>query len=883
MWQKIGNIILRNRLFIITVILLLTAVFGYFAVTKIKIDNKYGNTLPKDAEVQIQYLKFKENFGEDGSTLVIAIDNKKLYTEKNFKKWKELGDSILKMDGVLSVISEATLFTINDNAQEERFEAKKIYSDPTFTEKSIDSIRKEVKKNPIYDHLLYNDSTHISMMMIGLDEEFLADQKKQNFVLELENFATTYENDLGHMHFAGLPHIRIVIGKLIINEMILFIGLSLVASCVLIYYFFRSFKVVLISAAVILISVVWALGTIGLFEFKLSVMMALIPPLMIVVGVPNVVFFYTRFHQEYRISRSKIRAVSSMVKKVGGATFLTNLTTAIGFCTFTSSEKLMEFGIIAALNIMVVFVLSICLIPIAISYSADPKEKHLAHLDKESSTKMLDIIVNLVTHHRKAIYIGSVILVVISLIGALNIKATGNLTSDLPSDDPIIQDLKYVENSFGGTIPFEVVVDYKTSGRLFKNETLDKIEQIQTLIYNDTLYSKSLSYVDILKVINMAMNDNNPEYFKIISNRDKLKLKRYMEKFDISSANGAGGFSLKELVDTNNTMIRIRTQMKDISSADVRDHVEIVKAGIDSILNPNKKDIERLYTKVEKNKTQYIDSILDNYNNVRNALTYIISNGNADLQYEFDMNPDKVKEYYKKPYFKNNLRAAIDNEYYGVTLTGTSVVAAEGTKYLFVNMMESIGFAILTISALMSLLFNSWKMTIISMIPNIIPLVCIAGFMGFFKVDLKPSTLLVFGIALGITVDNAILFLAKYRQEMRTRKWDIKYTIIKSLRETGLGIIYTSIAIFCGFSMFYFSKFGGTQAMGMLTSLAILVGTFTNLLILPALLLSLEKYVTNESFNEPYFEIYDEEEDIELDNLMVQEDPNLLPKSNDQE
>lgn len=871
MWQKIGNIVLRNRLFIIAVILLLTVFFGYFALTNLKIDNKYGNTLPKDSEVQMQYLKFKEQFGEDGSTLVIAIDNKKLYTEKNFKKWKELGDSILKMDGVLSVISEATLFTINDNKADEKFEAKKIYSDPTFTEKSIDSIRREVKKNPIYDHLLYNDSTHISLMMIGLDENYLADQTKQDFVLALEKFADTYEKELGHMHFAGLPHIRIVIGKRIVNEMLLFIGLALVASCVLIYYFFRSFKVVMICVAVIVISVIWALGTIGLFDFKLSVMMALIPPLMIVVGVPNSVFFYTRFHQEYRISRNKIRATSSMIKKIGGATFLTNLTTAIGFCTFTSSEKLMEFGIISSLNIMVVFVLSLCLIPIAISYSADPKERHLAHLDRESSTKMLDIIVNLVTHHRTAIYVVSIILSVIFILGSLKIKATGNLTSDLPKSDQILKDLKYVEKSFGGTIPFEILVNYKTPGRLFKNETLEKIESVQNMIYNDSLFSKSLSYVDFLKVINMAMYDNDPEYYRIISNRDKLKLKKYIEKFDITNANGAA-FSLKELIDTLNTTIRIRTQMKDLGSAEVRDKVEIIKGKIDSILNPDKKELERLYGLVESGKQEYIDSILGNYSYVQNSLTHQISSGNDELQYQFDMNPEKIKEYYSKPYFNRKLRAALDSEYYDSAVTGTSVVAAEGTKYLFINMVESIVFAIITISALMSLLFNSWKMTVISMIPNIIPLIFIAGFMGFFHVDLKPSTLLVFGIALGITVDNAILFLAKYRQEMRTRKWDIKYTIIKSLRETGLGIVYTSIVLFFGFSMFYFSQFGGTKAMGMLVSLAILVGTFTNVLILPSLLLSLEKYVTSESFNEPYFEIYDEEEDIELDNLQVREE-----------
>lgn len=866
MWQRIGNIALRNRLFVVTVILLLTVFFGYFMVTGLKIDNKYGNTLPEDSDVQHQYLQFKEQFGEDGSTLVIAIKNDELYTEENFRKWKELGDSILKMDGVLSVISEATLFTIKNNEEEEKFEIRKIYSDPTYSEKSIDSIEREVKNNPIYNHLLYNDSTHVSLMMVGLDESYLEDQVKQKFVFDLEALADSYEADLGHMHFAGLPHIRIVIGKRIVQEMVLFMGLSLIASALFIFYFFRSIRIILITMGIISLAIIWALGMVALFDFRLSVMMALIPPLMVVVGVPNSVLYFTFFHQEYLLSKNKIRAISTMVKKVGGATFLTNLTTAVGFVTFTSSEKLMEFGVISSINIMVVFALSLCLIPIALSYSSPPKKRHVAHLDRKSSTKVLDTIIHLVTHKRKAVYIGTVALSGLFIIGSFYIKATGNITSDLPKDDPILLDLNFVEDAFGGAIPFEILIDYKEAGRLFKNETLERVEEVQDVLYADKYFSKSLSYVDFMKVINMALHDNDPEYYKLASNRDKLKLKRYFDKFDVTSANGTS-MSLKELVDTSKTTIRIRSQMRDIGSSDVRDKVELIKQKIDDILNPDKQEIETYFEKIEAGNKQYIDSLLDNHVVVYTALIDQLSNGDEDLQYEFDIDPDKVKTYYQEPYFQNKLRAAIDNGYYDFIVTGTSVVAAEGTKYLFLNMLQSIAFAIIAISALMSLLFNSWRMTIISMIPNVIPLIFIAGFMGFFNVNLKPSTLLVFGVALGITVNNAIIFLAKYRQELRKKSWDNKATILFSLKETGLGIVYSSVVTFFGFGMFTFSQFGGTQAMGLLVSLAILVGAVTNVLLLPSMLLSLEKFATTKSFKEPYFEIYDEEEDMDLDHL----------------
>jgi hypothetical protein len=620
---------------------------------------------------------------------------------------------------------------------------------------------------------------------------------------------------------------------------------------------------------VVFISVIWALGSIGLFGFNLSIMMALIPPLMIVIGVPNCVFLITRYHQEVVKHGNKIRALYTMIRRIGAVTFLTNLTTAVGFCTFTSSEKLMEFGVISSINIMVVFVLSICIIPILASFSKKPKERHLRHLYRVYSQGFIEKIVRWVSYRRAIIYISSIALVIFSVIGMTKIEATGNVTGDLPKDHQITQDLRFVEKSFGGAIPFEITINYKQPGRLFKQETLYKVEEIQEVFAQDSLFSKSLSLVDMIKVINMAYYGNDKNQYKIISNRDKVRLKHYIDKFDLSNAN-AGNLSLKELVDTATTTLRIRTQMKDLGSYVVSKKVDSLKTQIEQILNPDKKEIERLYTKVEQGKKDCIDSIIYTYPAVYNGLTAILSNGNADKQMEFDLDPEKVKTYVNKTGFNKKLRKAIDDEYYDLVFTGTSVVVSAGTQYLFISLIQSLVFAVLSISALMAVLFRSFRIIVISMIPNIIPLLFTAGIMGWCHIPLKPSTLLVFGIALGITVDNAILFLAKYRQELKLHKWDIKYSILLSLRETGLGIFYTSVILFFGFIMFAFSQFGGTKALGMLVSLTIMVGMATNLIILPALLLTLERKATTKSFEEPFFDIYDEEEDIELDNLQIE-------------
>ena len=535
MWSKVASLILRNRLFILAIIALITVFFGYYAATALKVDNRFGNTLPKDDPIQMDYEKFKLQFGEDGSTLVVAVQTDSLYTEENFKKWRELGYQILKIKGVDNVVSEATLFGMTNNIQKNEFEIHRIFSDTTFRDKSIDSIKKEVRKNPIYRGLLYNDTSNVSLLMIGIDEKVLSNPKKSGVVLKIEELAKKYDKHFGKVYFAGLPHIRVVVGKRIISEMYIFLALSIFASSLLLYIFFRSLYVVLLCNSVVFISVIWALGSIAFMGYELSIIMALIPPLLIVIGVPNCVFLVTRYHQEYVRLGSKMRALFVMVKRIGSVTFLTNLTTAVGFVTFTSSDKLAQFGIISSWNIMVVFVLSLAIIPIFASFAKPPKPRHLKHLYRVYSQGIIEFIVKVVTQYRPWIYVTSVLMVIFSLYGMTKIISTGNVTSDLPKDDPILLDLKFVENNFGGSIPFEITVNYKEKGRLFSSETMHKVDEIQGVFAKDSLFSKSMSYVDLIKSINMAYHGGDPSKYTIISNRDKLRLKKYIDKKKITA------------------------------------------------------------------------------------------------------------------------------------------------------------------------------------------------------------------------------------------------------------------------------------------------------------------------------------------------------------
>ena len=872
MWQSIANIILRNRFIIIGVLTLLTVFFGYNIISGLKLDNKYGILLPQNAESKKDYDRFKELFGEDGGTLVIAIQTDSLYTETVFLKWKELGDSILRFDGVESVVSEATLFTITNNVEAKKFTAHPVFSDTKYHEKSIDSIEREIKNNPLYEGLLYNQEENISLMMVGIDESFISDQEKANIVLDIEAVVASYAPFFGNAKFAGLPHLRVVIGKQVMKEMYIFIALLIFISSLLLFLFFRSLRVVFMCNLVVAIAVIWSLGTIGALDFNITIIMALIPPLMIVIGIPNCIFLLTKYHQELLQHGNKVKALTRVIKKIGTATFLTNFTTALGFLTFvtTNSPKLMQFGVCAALNIIMVFIISICILPIFLSLSKPPKAKHLKHLERKLAVGLLNKLVDITVNHRRWVYFATVAVIVFSIVGMMQIKATGNLTGDLPEGHQISKDFNFIQDNFGGSIPFEIMIDYKEPSRLGKASTLKKIEEIQTKYTNDTLFSKHVSYIDFLKAANMAYHNNDSTQFKLVTNKRKLGiLKRYIDSSIVANPKGVG-IAMNELVDTANCVLRIRSQMKDIGSYEISDKADIMELELDSILNPDRARIEGMFAAYEKkNNHVFVDSIIYSYPSIFNSLTKLLSDGDQDKQLEFDMDPDLVKKYYSNAGFKSKLRDAIDNEYFEITLTGTSIVASNGTKYMVLNLFTSLVFAILAISILMAILFRSSRMVIVSLIPNFIPLLFTAGIMGWVGIPLKPSTLLVFSIAFGISVDDTIHYLAKYRLELKSKQWDLKECVIMAIREAGLGMFYTSIVLFCGFSMFSFSEFGGTKALGLLISLTLLVAMITNLVLLPTILLSLERRLTTKSFEEPYFDAYAEESDMDWDNLDI--------------
>lgn len=771
MWETVARIILRNRIAILLTIVVLTAAMAYKA-TSVKIRYDFAALLPATDSTLIAYKQFKARFGEDGDVLVMAIEQEKLFSPEIFTAWGQLGDEIKALEGIEQVVSVARCFDLVRNDSLKRFDLVSLAPVEPITDSSLAQLQARIEGLPFYHGVLWDSETHVAVMAITMNAKVLDSKHRVGLTDKIVKLGKSYEDRLdAKVRYSGMPYIRSLLAKVVEEEMFLFIFYAAFVTALIMYIFFRSFKVVLVALSVVSIAAVWSMGLVSIFGFQISILTGLVPPLIIVIGVANCIFLLNKYHSEYRAHGNKIKGLQRVVRKVGKATLLTNATTAAGFATFTvvESSVMKEFGVVAAISIMFVFLLSLLLVPIIFSFLKAPKERHVKHLDRKFSRSVISKVVEIVLTYRTRVYWTFGLLVVVGIYGITKITANGNIVDDFPKDSPVLDDLRFFESKFGGVVPFELEIDALKPDKAISAATLKRIDELQEAMAEYPEFSRAMSLAEVLKFVKQAYYGGIPSKYSLPNGSER--------NFILSYSQGAENRKdmLKSFIDSTRQITRVSFQMKDVGT----------------------EELERLLAEVRPR----IDSIFDT---------------------------DK----------------------YHVTITGTSVVYLRGTEYLVQNLFVSLGIAVVLIALLMAYMFRSWRMVMVSLIPNIIPLVITAALMGFLGITIKPSTILVFSIAFGISVDDTIHFLAKYRQELEANNWKIKRSVILALHEVGISMAYTSIVLFFGFSIFTLSSFGGTKALGMLVSITLLVAMFSNLLVLPSLLLTLERSLTTKDFKD---------------------------------
>lgn len=797
MWQFLVRLILRNRLFILITIGVLTIFMGYMG-SKIKMSYEMARMLPSSDPINIEYENFKKQFGLDGSVIFVAIQDTNLFTLDHFNSWYDLSNEVLNIDGIKEVVSVAHLYNLVRNDSLKKFQFLPIVSQKAVSQKEVDSIKKIIYSLPLYDGRLFNKETDVSLMMISLNKEVLNSKARIGIVKQIKETIDKYGNEFNiDVKYSGLPYIRTVTSKKIQDELLFFVLMSLVVTSILLYILFRSGRPVLFAMLVVFIAVIWVLGTIVLFGYKITILTGILPPLLIVIGVENSIFLLNKYLNEYRLHGNKIKALSRMISRIGNANLLTNATTAAGFAAFiiTRNELLVEFGIIASVNILVTYLLSLFILPILFSYFPVPKSKHFRHLDKGFISIVVTWVTSVIITKRTIVYIVTSVFFVAAIYGITRLKTTGNIVDDISKKEKLYKDMIFLEQNFNGVMPLEITVNTRKRNGVLRLSTLRKIDRLQDTLALYPEFSKPLSVVEVVKSAKQAFYRGNPKMYSLPNNQEKNFILSYVP--DMGGKKGI----LNAFVDSNFQTTRISVQMANIGTNDIERILADIQPKIDSIFSPNK---------------------------------------------------------------------------YDVSVTGTSVVFLKGTNYLVKNLFMSLMLAIIIITILMALIFSSVRMILISLIPNIIPQILTAGMMGYFGIPIKPSTILIFSIALGISVDNTIHFLSRYRLQLRYNNWKIRPAVLAALIETGYSMIYSAIVLFFGFYIFTLSSFGGTEALGYLVSFTLVVALLSNLFVLPSLLLTLDKRIITKSFREPYLEVFDEEEDIELDKLLIRE---LRPKA----
>ncbi len=765
MWQQLGQLIVRFKVVSLILLGVITLIMGYFAI-QVKLSYEFTKAIPEDNPKFIIYKDFVKKFGVDGTTVVVGFQTNSMYTSSVFNAAYNLHQSLKKIQGVTNVLSLPYAYTITKDSAQTKFIANKIFNPPYENDSSLLNNKATLEQLPFYKNLLYNPNSHAYIMAVSFNPDSINSGARSHIISMLQIELNLFTKQTGlKVHISGLPYIRTILADRIKKEMVWFLIGSLLLSAITLMLFFRSLSATLLSLSVVIMGVIWSFGTMVLMGQKITLLTALIPPLIVVIGIPNCIYFLNKYHTSFKETKNKEQAIVQMVSRMGIVTLFCNITAAIGFFVFafTKSPLLKEFGWVSGLNIMAIFFISLLFIPPVLTYIEAPQPKHVKYLDNKYLENILIKIEKWTFHHTKWVFGITLIFVIFSLIGVMHIKKEAFIVDDLPKKDQLYTDLKWFEKEGGGVMPLEIIVDTKKRNGLIKSiHPLEALESLEVYLSNQPELGKPMGMLDGIKFAKQAFYDGDSLSYTLPSSTEMAFIAPFLQfnKVEKEGSNGPAQL-LGKFIDKDKSQTRVSVNMKDIGSAQL-------------------------------------------------------------------------------PIFLNRLDSAtqsiFDSSKYNIQITGSSVTFLEGSNFIITGLGESIFWAFLLIAMCMLFLFRSFPILMCSLVPNIVPLLITAGVMGWIGVSLKPSTVLVFSVALGIAIDVTIRFLINYKQELPRLHHQVNATLVQTIKHTGISIIYTSMVLVAGFVIFCFSDFGGTKALGWLTSLTLVVSTLTNLILLPALI-----------------------------------------------
>jgi len=559
------------------------------------------------------------------------------------------------------------------------------------------------------------------------------------------------------VYTVGTPIIDFEMDELTAREMSLFGLICIVLQMLILLWVARGARGVVTPLLVVILSIFWTLGLLGILDWTLSLMVSMLPVLLICVGIGDSMHIISEFQDQQDLGLARRQSIVKAVALVGIPCLLTSLTTAAGFLSFCSTviKPIRQMGVYAAIGVIMAFLLSLIIVPIIFSFGKNKKvkENQISEDRNDIFARVLKGIALLNLKYPWAILGIFILLAALSVFGYRLIEVETNSIEFASTDLPVRQAYDYVDSHMGGSMSMEVMLDTGNNDGIKEIEFLRQMEALQNYIDQHPLTCKTTSVIDTLKKMNRAIHENRMEYYNLPETTAQAA--EYLFLYETS-----GGEELDKQVSFNYDIARITARTKSLSSKDVRTFIS---------------DIDR--------------------------------------------------------FVKENIDPSINVEY-----TGTMPWVKAMSDYVSQGQKRSFILAFLAITCMMIIVLRSFKLGLISMIPNVFPVLISLGLMGFIGVYMSLPIMIFSPIIIGVAVDDTIHFFMRYRREFE-RIGTYEGALKAALSSVGRPIMFTSMTLIVGFSVFGLSDMYNVTQFGLLAAFAFLWALLSDFFMAPAMIL----------------------------------------------
>ena len=726
--NKITDSILSYPITILLSIGIITILFGYIAFyspQKLRVDFSLEQMFPEKDVDRDKYINFINEFSREDDIAIYIYETDSIFSSKSLIQIAEISSEIELLNGVETVLSLGNL----DNGR--------------LLEEKLD-IKNWLNNHPIYSQGLISKNGKMGSIIINLTDDINDHDSRELTISEIGGLLNQYTEYI--WHGSGIPVMRTSYIHFVNKERSIFLPIAFIVVTIVLLILFRQIKCVILPLIAIGVTLIWVAGIMSLLNISINVVSYLVFNLLMIIGVSDAIHILIKYHENLNNNFTKDQSLIKVIREIGAALFLTSFTTAIGFFSLmlTNINITKEFGFMIGVGVILLFILTIIIIPAILSLIDIPDRKHIKRLILGEKFHAAESINNLNQTHPKKILTISLIFFVITILGLFKMDYDSTIMDDLKPGNKLYDDMEFVEKHFGGTLPLEVVINFKTENNALLKENLLKVDEFKLRLGEIDEIGTIISYTDYLKIIN-----------------EEFGVGRRILPENINEA-----LSLIYLLDNPINLLNVNNSKGRITSR------------ISNITTSRGESLKEEITLLSKN-------IFDN-----------------------------------------------DTE---ILITGSTLLALKTNRHLVKNLTFSFLIASSIIFLSMVFLFRSKRLALLSILPNILPLMVAGALMGYLGIKLRPSTAMTFSIALGIAVDDTIHFLSRFRKEYKIYK-DYEVAIKVTLLTTGKAIINTTIILGLGFIVFIFSQFVPNHEFGILATIILVIALAGSMTLLPVLI-----------------------------------------------